>query len=78
VHTLLGQWLEHRGGRHPSSLMFHYRARPILHTRVDRAVRLAADAAGLGHVTPTTMITTNDRRARERTGLSLLAVARQG
>ena len=74
VHTLLGRWLEHRGDRHPSRLMFHDRGRPIPPSRVDRAVRLAANAAGLGHVTPHQLRHTLATQAINR-GMSLEAIA---
>ena len=36
--------------------MFTDRGRPIPQTRVDAAVRRAATAAGIGHVTPTNSV----------------------
>ena len=73
VKTLLGQWLAHRGGQ-PGKLMFTDYGRPIPQTRVDAAVRRAATAAGIGHVTPHQLRHTLATQAINR-GMSLEAIA---
>lgn len=73
VEELLGQWQAHRGDQ-PTQLLFVDRGRPIPQTRVDTAVRRAATAAGLGHVTPHQLRHTLATQAINR-GMSLEAIA---
>ncbi|SDI19849.1 Site-specific recombinase XerD, partial [Sinosporangium album] len=73
VKTLLGQWLEHRADQ-PGRLMFTELGRLIPQTRVDSAVRRAATAAELGHVTPHQLRHTLATQAINR-GMSLEAIA---
>jgi integrase len=73
VKDLLGQWLAQRDGQ-PGKLMFTDHGRPIPQTRVDAAVRRAAAAAGLGHVTPHQLRHTLATQAINR-GMSLEAIA---
>jgi integrase len=73
VKTLLGQWLAQRGGQ-PGKLMFTDHGRPVPQTRVDAAVRRAAAAAGIGHVTPHQLRHTLATQAINR-GMSLEAIA---
>jgi len=73
VKTLLGQWLEQRDGQ-PGKLMFTQCGRPVPQTRVDAAVRRAATAAGIGHVTPHQLRHTLATQAINR-GMSLEAIA---
>ena len=74
VKQLLGEWLNNRGGGLHSRLMFVERGRPIPGSRVDRAVRAAATAAGIGHVTPHQLRHTLATQAINR-GMSLEAIA---
>jgi hypothetical protein len=73
VKTLLSQWLAQRDGQ-PGKLMFTERGRPVAQTRVDAAVRRAAAAAGIGHVTPHQLRHTLATQAINR-GMSLEAIA---
>ena len=73
VKTLLGQWLGQRSGQ-PGKLMFTEYGRPFPQTRVDAAVRRAATAAGIGHVTPHQLRHTLATQAINR-GMSLEAIA---
>lgn len=73
VKTLLGQWLAQRGDQ-PGKLMFTQYGRPFPQTRVDTAVRRAATAAGIGHVTPHQLRHTLATQAINR-GMSLEAIA---
>jgi integrase len=73
VKELLGQWLAQRGAQ-PGKLMFIQQGRPVPPTRVDTAVRRAAEAAGIGHVTPHQMRHTLATQAINR-GMSLEAIA---
>lgn len=73
VKDLLGQWLAHRDGQ-PGKLMFTDHGRPVPQTRVDAAVRRAATAAGIGHVTPHQLRHTLATQAINR-GMSLEAIA---
>lgn len=73
VKTLLSQWLDHRGAQ-PGTLMFTELGRPIPQTRVDAAVRRAASAAGIGHVTPHQLRHSLATQAINR-GMSLEAIA---
>lgn len=73
VKTLLEEWAVHRGEQ-PTQLMFIERGRPIAQTRVDAAVRRAATAGGLGHVTPHQLRHTLATQAINR-GMSLEAIA---
>ncbi len=52
LKDLLDDWLADRPNTLRSDLMFCDRGRPIPSDRVDRAVRRAATAAGIGHVHP--------------------------
>ena len=74
VRTLLQEWSAHRGTLTNTELMFVDRGRPIPQTRVDAAVRRAATAAGLGHVTPHQLRHTLATQAINR-GMSLEAIA---
>lgn len=74
VKTLLEEWANHRGTPTNTELMFIDRGRPIPQTRVDAAVRRAATAAGLGHVTPHQLRHTLATQAINR-GMSLEAIA---
>jgi integrase len=74
VKTLLEEWTAHRGDQPTSPLLFVDRGRPIPQTRVDAAVRKAATAAGLGHVTPHQLRHTLATQAINR-GMSLEAIA---
>jgi integrase len=73
VKELLSQWLGHRGGQ-PGKLMFTEQGRPVPQTRVDAAVRRAATAAGIGHITPHQLRHTLATQAINR-GMSLEAIA---
>jgi integrase len=73
VKELLGQWLAHRGAQ-PGKLMFTQQGRLLPPTRVDAAIRRAATAAGIGHVTPHQMRHTLATQAVNR-GMSLEAIA---
>jgi integrase len=73
VKTLLSRWLEHRDGQ-PGTLMFTDYGRPLPQTRVDAAVRHAATAAGIGHVTPHQLRHSLATQAINR-GMSLEAIA---
>jgi integrase len=73
VKALLSQWLAQRDGQ-PGKLMFTDHGRPIPQTRVDAAVRRAATAAGIGHVTPHQLRHTLATQAINR-GMSLEAIA---
>lgn len=74
VKALLQEWSEHRGTLANTDLMFTDRGRPIPQTRVDTAVRRAATAAGLGHITPHQLRHTLATQAINR-GMSLEAIA---
>ena len=73
VQELLGQWLRHRGSQ-PGTLMFTEQGRAVPQTRVDAAVRRAAEAAGIGHTTPHQLRHTLATQAVNR-GMSLEAIA---
>jgi integrase len=73
VQELLGQWLRHRSSQ-PGILMFTEQGRPVPQTRVDSAVRRAATAAGIGHITPHQLRHTLATQAVNR-GMSLEAIA---
>ena len=73
VKELLGRWLAQRGDQ-PGALMFTQQGRPIPASRVDAAVRRAATAAGIGHVTPHQLRHTLATQAINR-GMSLEAIA---
>jgi integrase len=73
VKDLLGQWYAHRDGQ-PGKLMFTDHGRPVPQTRVDAAVRRAAAAAGIGHVTPHQLRHTLATQAINR-GMSLESIA---
>jgi integrase len=73
VKTLLSQWRDQRGDQ-PGKLMFTEYGRPFPQTRVDAAVRRAATAAGIGHVTPHQLRHTLATQAINR-GMSLEAIA---
>jgi site-specific recombinase XerD len=74
VKTLLEEWGTHRREQPNSRLMFNDRGRPIPGSRVDKAVRNAAAAAGIGHVTPHQLRHTLATQAINR-GMSLEAIA---
>jgi integrase len=74
VKTLLDQWTAHRGEQPNTRLMFTDHGRPMPGSRVDRAVRNAAFAAGIGHVTPHQLRHTLATQAINR-GMSLEAIA---
>jgi integrase len=73
VKTLLSQWLDQRGDQ-PGKQLFTEYGRPIPQTRVDAAIRRAATAAGIGHVTPHQLRHTLATQAINR-GMSLEAIA---
>jgi integrase len=74
LKTLLDDWLGERSPALRTNLMFCDRGRPIPAERVDRAVRRAAAAAGLGHVHPHQLRHTLATQAINR-GMSLEAIA---
>ncbi len=74
VEDLLQQWLSANPPLPGSNLMFTDRGRPIPARRVDKAVYAAADAAGIGHVTPHQLRHTLATQAINN-GMSLEAVA---
>jgi len=74
VKTLLAEWSTHRGEQPHTQLMFTDRGRPIPASRLDRAVRDAAAAAGIGHVSPHQLRHTLATQAINR-GMSLEAIA---
>jgi integrase len=74
VEALLQQWLSVNPPLPGSNLMFTDRGRPIPARRVDTAVYAAADAAGIGHVTPHQLRHTLATQAINN-GMSLEAVA---
>lgn len=74
VLDLLHQWLHARGDQPPTHLMFVHQGRPVPQTRIDTAVRRAATAAGIGHVTPHQLRHTLATQAINR-GMSLEAIA---
>jgi integrase len=73
VKTLITEWLAKRGDQ-PGTLMFTDYGRPFPQTRVDAAVRRAATAAGIGHITPHQLRHTLATQAINR-GMSLEAIA---
>lgn len=74
VKTLLEQWNAHRGEQPNTRLMFIDRGRSMNGSRVDKAVRNAASAAGIGHITPHQLRHTLATQAINR-GMSLEAIA---
>jgi integrase len=74
LKTLLDAWLAERADWQSSDLLFTDRGRPIPQSRVDRAVRRAATAAGIGHVHPHQLRHTLATQAINR-GMSLEAIA---
>lgn len=72
--TLLAEWTAHRRQQPHTQLMFTDRGRPIPASRLDRAVRDAAAAAGIGHVSPHQLRHTLATQAINR-GMSLEAIA---
>ena len=74
VKTLLEEWDAHRGEQPNTRLLFTDRGRSMPGSRVDKAVRNAASAAGIGHVTPHQLRHTLATQAINR-GMSLEAIA---
>ncbi len=74
VKTLLDQWIAHRGDHFRSDLMFLERGRRIGPSRLAGALTAAANAAGIGHVTPHQLRHTLATQAINR-GMSLEAIA---
>jgi hypothetical protein len=74
LKQLLDAWLARRPPELRSNLIFVDRGRPLPQTRVDAAVRRAARAAGIGHVTPHQLRHTLATQAINR-GMSLEAIA---
>lgn len=74
LKELLDDWLAQRPNTLRSDLMFCDRGRPIPGPRVDRAVRRAATAAGIGHVHHHQLRHTIATQAINR-GMSLEAIA---
>ena len=74
VEDLLLQWCSETPPQPRSPLMFTDHGRPIPGRRVDLAVYAAADAAGIGHVTPHQLRHTLATQAINR-GMSLEAIA---
>ena len=74
VKTLLDQWIAHRGDHFRSNLMFLERGRRIGPSRLAGALTAAANAAGIGHVTPHQLRHTLATQAINR-GMSLEAIA---
>lgn len=74
LKAMIDQWLAHRPTWQSSDLLFTDKGRPIPPSRLDKAVRRAADAAGLGHVHPHQLRHTLATQAINR-GMSLEAIA---
>lgn len=74
LKELLDAWIAARPDWQASSLLLTQRGRPIPPTRVDKAVRKAATAAGIGHVHPHQLRHTLATQAINR-GMSLEAIA---
>lgn len=74
LKELLDAWLAARPDWQASSLLLTQRGRPIPPTRVDKAVKKAATAAGIGHVHPHQLRHTLATQAINR-GMSLEAIA---
>jgi integrase len=74
LKAMIDGWLEHRPTWQSSDLLFTDRGRPIPPSRIDKAVRKAAEAAGLGHVHPHQLRHTLATQAINR-GMSLEAIA---
>ncbi len=74
LKDLLDDWLADRPNTLRSDLMFCDRGRPFPSTRIDRAIKRAATAAGIGHVHPHQLRHTIATQAINR-GMSLEAIA---
>lgn len=74
VKDLLDTWIADRPSWQASDLLLTERGRPIPATRVDKAVKKAAQSAGLGHVHPHQLRHTLATQAINR-GMSLEAIA---
>ncbi|MER6327607.1 tyrosine-type recombinase/integrase [Streptomyces coelicoflavus] len=74
LKTLLDDWLLHRPESLRSNLLFTDRGRPVNASRIEAAVRKAAQQAGLGRVTPHQLRHTLATQAINR-GMSLEAIA---
>ncbi|WP_328674847.1 tyrosine-type recombinase/integrase [Streptomyces sp. NBC_00328] len=74
LKTLLDDWLLHRPEGLRSNLLFTDHGRPVNATRIETAVRRAAERAGLGRVTPHQLRHTLATQAINR-GMSLEAIA---
>ena len=74
LKQLLDEWLARRPQELRSNLIFVDRGRPLAGSRIDAAVRKAARAAGIGHVTPHQLRHTLATQAINR-GMSLEAIA---
>ena len=74
LKELLDAWIAARPDWQASSLLLTQRGRPIPPTRVDKAVKKAATAAGIGHVHPHQLRHTLATQAINR-GMSLEAIA---
>jgi integrase len=74
LKELLDEWLALRPEELRSKLMFVERGRPVGESRVDNAVRKAAQVAGIGHASPHQLRHTLATQAVNR-GMSLEAIA---
>jgi integrase len=74
LKTLLDDWLLHRPEGLRSDLLFTDHGRPVNASRIEAAVRKAAERAGLGRVTPHQLRHTLATQAINR-GMSLEAIA---
>ncbi|MER5624462.1 site-specific integrase [Streptosporangium sp. NPDC002544] len=74
LKALLDDWLQHRPEGLRSNLLFTDHGRPVNASRIEAAVRNAADRAGLGRVTPHQLRHTLATQAINR-GMSLEAIA---
>ncbi|WP_327593367.1 tyrosine-type recombinase/integrase [Streptomyces chartreusis] len=74
LKTLLDDWLLHRPEGLRSNLLFTDHGRPVNASRIEAAVRKAAERAGLGRVTPHQLRHTLATQAINR-GMSLEAIA---
>jgi integrase len=74
LKTLLDDWLLHRPEGLRSDLLFTDHGRPVNASRIETAVRRAAERAGLGRVTPHQLRHTLATQAINR-GMSLEAIA---
>ncbi|GAA4940882.1 integrase [Nonomuraea thailandensis] len=74
LKALLDDWLQHRPEGLRSNLLFTDHGRPVNASRIETAVRNAADRAGLGRVTPHQLRHTLATQAINR-GMSLEAIA---